>query len=77
MLARLDSMKEHRRDDGMTVDPPYVDASHRASIPSTSSCAALHASRLRAAAARSEGQATVGSWWTGGFICPCHQSGFD
>ena len=24
-----------------------------------------------------EGKATVGAWWTGGFICPCHQSSFD
>jgi ubiquinol-cytochrome c reductase iron-sulfur subunit len=24
-----------------------------------------------------QGKATFGEWWTGGFICPCHQSGFD
>lgn len=23
------------------------------------------------------GQEAVGEWWTGGFVCPCHNSGFD
>jgi ubiquinol-cytochrome c reductase iron-sulfur subunit len=24
-----------------------------------------------------DGKRTVGDWWRGGFICPCHQSGYD
>lgn len=78
MLAQLDSMQEHRRDDGTTVDPPYVDARHRAINPEylvvRGVCTHLGCVPQQRSA---EGQATVGSWWTGGFICPCHQSAFD
>jgi ubiquinol-cytochrome c reductase iron-sulfur subunit len=78
MLAQLDSMKEHRRDDGTTIDPPYVDANHRAINPEylvvRGVCTHLGCVPQQRTAG---GQATAGSWWTGGFICPCHQSGFD
>ena len=30
MLAQIASMRDHWSDDGTTIDPPYVDASHRA-----------------------------------------------
>jgi ubiquinol-cytochrome c reductase iron-sulfur subunit len=78
MLSQLDSMQEHRRDDGATIDPPYVDAQHRAINPEylvvRGVCTHLGCVPQQRAA---EGRATVGAWWTGGFICPCHQSAFD
>ena len=78
MIARIESMKEHWRDDGMTVDPPYVDASHRAINPEylvvRGVCTHLGCVPQKRA---EEGKALVGEWWTGGFICPCHQSSFD
>jgi ubiquinol-cytochrome c reductase iron-sulfur subunit len=78
MLAQLDSMKEHRLDDGKTVDPPYVDSSHRAInaeyLVVRGVCTHLGCVPQKRA---EEGKAALGAWWTGGFICPCHQSGFD
>jgi ubiquinol-cytochrome c reductase iron-sulfur subunit len=78
MVALVDSMKEHRLDDGSTVDPAYVDAGHRAINPEylvvRGVCTHLGCVPQKRA---EEGKATVGAWWTGGFICPCHQSGFD
>ena len=69
---------EHWRDDGTTVDPPYVNATHRAINPEylvvRGVCTHLGCVPQKRA---EEGKATVGEWWTGGFICPCHQSGFD
>ena len=78
MLAQLDSMKEHRRDDGTTIDPPYVDAEHRAINPEylvvRGVCTHLGCVPQQRSA---DDAAAAGAWWTGGFICPCHQSGFD
>jgi ubiquinol-cytochrome c reductase iron-sulfur subunit len=78
MVAQLERMKEHWRDDGTTVDPPYVNATHRAINPEylvvRGVCTHLGCVPQKRA---EEGKATVGEWWTGGFICPCHQSGFD
>src|SRR5262245_17337150 len=78
MIAQLDSMKEHRLDDGTTVDPPYVNASHRAINPEylvvRGVCTHLGCVPQKRG---DEGKATVGPWWSGGFVCPCHQSSFD
>lgn len=78
MVAQLDSMKDHRLDDTVTIDPPYVDPSHRAINPEflvlRGVCTHLGCVPLKR---EEEGKATVGAWWTGGFICPCHQSSFD
>ena len=78
MLAQVDSMKEHRFDDDTTNDPPYVDAKHRAINPEylvlRGVCTHLGCVPQQSA---NEGRTTVGAWWTGGFICPCHQSSFD
>lgn len=78
MVAQLDSMKDHRLDDGTTVDPPYVDASHRA-INSEYLVVRGVCTHLGCVPRKrgEEGKATVGAWWTGGFVCPCHQSSFD
>lgn len=65
-------------EDPTYADPPYVDPEHRA-IDSRyliirGVCTHLGCvPQLK----RDEGKQIVGDWWTGGFICPCHQSGFD
>jgi len=78
MVARIESMRDHWRDDGTTIDPPYVSPSHRAINPEflvvRGVCTHLGCVPQKRA---EEGKATVGEWWTGGFICPCHQSSFD
>ncbi len=78
MIAQLENMREHWRDDGTTVDPPYVNATHRAINPEflvvRGVCTHLGCVPQKRA---EEGKVTVGEWWKGGFICPCHQSGFD
>lgn len=77
MLAQLDSMRSHRLDDA-SEDPTYVDSEHRAINPEylvlRGVCTHLGCVPQQRA---DEGKATLGEWWTGGFICPCHQSGFD
>lgn len=79
MVAQIGSMKDHWRDDGTTIDPPYVDASHRAINPEYLVVRGVctHLGCVPQKRAEGEGRATVGEWWTGGFICPCHQSSFD
>jgi ubiquinol-cytochrome c reductase iron-sulfur subunit len=78
MVAQIASMKDRWRDDGTTVDPPYVDVSHRSIKPEflvvRGVCTHLGCVPQKRA---EQGKATFGEWWTGGFICPCHQSGFD
>lgn len=78
MLAQLDSMAEHRRDAGTDPDPAYVDVNHRAINPEylvlRGVCPHLGCvPRLVGTA----GKRIAGQWWTAGFICPCHVSGFD
>jgi ubiquinol-cytochrome c reductase iron-sulfur subunit len=78
MMAKLDSMRDHLLEDRETIDPPYVDAKHRAINPEylviRGVCTHLGCVPQQKG---EEGKATVGAWWTGGFICPCHQSSFD
>ncbi|HEX6998068.1 MAG TPA: ubiquinol-cytochrome c reductase iron-sulfur subunit [Gammaproteobacteria bacterium] len=64
--------------DATTIDPPYVDPTHRAIMPEflvvRGVCTHLGCvPQIK----REEGKQIVGAWWPGGFICPCHQSGFD
>jgi ubiquinol-cytochrome c reductase iron-sulfur subunit len=77
MLAELESMAEHRRD-ATTRDPPYVDAKHRAINPEylvvSGVCPHLGCVPRQVGAL---GKQAAGAWWTEGFLCPCHVSGFD
>jgi ubiquinol-cytochrome c reductase iron-sulfur subunit len=64
--------------DPALADPSYVDPRHRGIDPEylvlKGVCTHLGCvPRLRG----EDGKQTLGAWWPGGFICPCHQSGFD
>lgn len=64
--------------DSTTADPAYVDPAHRAIDPQylvlRGVCTHLGCvPQIK----HDEGKRMLGDWWTGGFICPCHQSGFD
>jgi ubiquinol-cytochrome c reductase iron-sulfur subunit len=81
MLAKIpttDSLVLDRGTDPDTADPPYVNPEHRAINPEylvlRGVCTHLGCVPQRHDA---DGKKIVGDWWPGGFICPCHQSGFD
>jgi ubiquinol-cytochrome c reductase iron-sulfur subunit len=78
MLQRVAQTAERVLDDGETQDPAYVDAQHRAIDPAylilRGVCTHLGCvPQIK----KDDGKSVMGDWWTGGFICPCHQSGFD
>jgi ubiquinol-cytochrome c reductase iron-sulfur subunit len=60
------------------ADPDYVDPRTRSINPEylvlRGVCTHLGCVPQHKAEA---GKQIVGAWWPGGFICPCHQSGFD
>ena len=60
------------------ADPEYVDREHRAINPEflvvRGVCTHLGCVPVLRG---DDGKRTVGDWWRGGFICPCHQSGYD
>ncbi len=60
------------------ADPAYVDPRHRAINPEflvlRGVCTHLGCVPQKHG---EDGKRVVGDWWPGGFICPCHQSGFD
>lgn len=65
-------------DDPAYVDPPYVDPASRSIDPEylvvSGVCTHLGCvPRIKDEANKQ----SIGEWWTGGFICPCHGSGFD
>jgi len=77
-LATTDALVLDHNADPDRADPPYVDPHHRSINPEflvlRGVCTHLGCvPQLK----DEEGKAIVGDWWPGGFICPCHQSGFD
>src|SRR5690606_32422742 len=78
MLAALEATAE-RVLDASSSDPPYVDPAHRAVDPEylVVSGVCTHLGCVPQHQRRESGARMVGNWWRGGFICPCHQSGFD
>jgi ubiquinol-cytochrome c reductase iron-sulfur subunit len=78
MLGQVAETMDRALDSGAVEDPSYVDSQHRAIDPKylvlRGVCTHLGCvPQLNA----EEGKRVVGDWWTGGFICPCHQSAFD
>jgi ubiquinol-cytochrome c reductase iron-sulfur subunit len=78
MLERVAATAERALDTGSADDPAYVDPQHRAIDPQylvlRGVCTHLGCvPQIKG----EEGKRMLGDWWTGGFICPCHQSGFD
>jgi ubiquinol-cytochrome c reductase iron-sulfur subunit len=77
-LAATDGLQLDTMPDPDYTDPDYIDRENRAIHPEflvvRGVCTHLGCvPELRG----KEGKATLGNWWPGGFICPCHQSGYD
>lgn len=79
MVSALSEMQGRLLDASTNVDPAYVNGEGR-SIESEfliveGVCTHLGCvPRLTSAA---DGQREIGSWWSGGFVCPCHISAYD
>lgn len=77
-LAATDARVLDANADPEYADPAYVDPRHRAIDPEflvlRGVCTHLGCVPQKRGV---DGKKIVGDWWPGGFICPCHQSGFD
>jgi ubiquinol-cytochrome c reductase iron-sulfur subunit len=77
-LASTDALVLDKTPDPDYADPEYVDREHRAISPEflvvRGVCTHLGCVPVLRG---DDGKHTVGDWWRGGFICPCHQSGYD
>jgi ubiquinol-cytochrome c reductase iron-sulfur subunit len=77
-LAATDARVLDANADPEFADPAYVDPRHRAIVPEflvlRGVCTHLGCVPQKRGV---DGKRIVGDWWPGGFICPCHQSGFD
>ena len=75
MLAQLNTTADRLLDTDLLSDPSYVEEPYRSIDPEylvvEGVCTHLGCVPQKFA------EQGVGDWWTGGFICPCHQSGFD
>lgn len=77
-LATTDALRLDTTPDPEYADPDYVDSENRAIDPEFLVVRGVctHLGCVPELRGR-DGKATLGSWWPGGFICPCHQSGYD
>ena len=77
-LAKTDALVLDTTPDPDYTDPNYVDRDNRAINPEflvvRGVCTHLGCVPVLTGA---DGKRTLGAWWPGGFICPCHQSGND
>lgn len=77
-LAKTDELVLDKTPDPDYVDPAYVDARTRAINPEYLVVRGVCTHLGCVPQQKGEiGKQIVGNWWPGGFICPCHQSGFD
>lgn len=78
MLAEL-KITDSEVLDHETQDPSYVDPRNRAINPEYLVLRGVctHLGCVPQLQDEVHGRKIVGNWWSGGFICPCHQSGFD
>jgi ubiquinol-cytochrome c reductase iron-sulfur subunit len=78
MIEQLSNSETRLLDAEPPSDPRYVEAGHRGMRPDylvvEGVCTHLGCVPQKI---EERGTAIVGPWWTGGFICPCHQSAFD
>jgi ubiquinol-cytochrome c reductase iron-sulfur subunit len=86
VLRRTDEMLEalHTSDDRFldtepVSDPVYVSAEQRSLRPEflVVEGVCTHLGCVPQLKSIGEGRQEMGAWWQGGFICPCHHSGFD
>ncbi len=78
MLGQLAAAEPHLIDHE-TVDPPYVQGPHRSANPEylIAEGVCTHLGCVPQLTDAEDGRVAMGGWWPGGFICPCHRSGFD
>ena len=79
LAATRDRRVDQSRDPDRAPDPRYADNELRSINPEflvvEGVCTHLGCvPRLKNA---EQGREAVGDWWAGGFICPCHVSGYD
>jgi ubiquinol-cytochrome c reductase iron-sulfur subunit len=77
-LAATDDLQLDTTPDPDYTDPSYVDPKNRAINPEflvvRGVCTHLGCvPQIKG----EDGKKIIGEWWPGGFICPCHQSGYD
>jgi ubiquinol-cytochrome c reductase iron-sulfur subunit len=79
MLAQLDAAEPYRLAAETTQDPDYVDSARRSIVGEylVIEGVCTHLGCVPQPKTPEAGRAEVGDWWPGGFICPCHRSGFD
>ncbi len=78
MLQQLAAAEPYLQDTE-TQDPSYVQGPHRSTNPEYLIVEGVctHLSCVPQHKDPEDGRAAMGAWWPGGFICPCHRSGFD
>jgi ubiquinol-cytochrome c reductase iron-sulfur subunit len=79
MISALAETNEQLLDEGDSSDPSYVAAERRSIQPEFLIVEGVctHLGCVPRLVSAEDGQRSVGSWWHGGFVCPCHTSGFD
>jgi ubiquinol-cytochrome c reductase iron-sulfur subunit len=79
MLRELDSMSDRMIDVDSTDDPDYASNEGRSILPEflVVEGVCTHLGCVPRLTSAEQGKRAVGKWWTGGFICPCHISGYD
>lgn len=79
MLAKLASAADRLLDTDSLADPAYVQGPHRSINPEylVVEGVCTHLGCVPQKKDEEEGRAAMGNSWSGGFICPCHRSGFD
>ncbi len=78
-LASTDARLLERTPDPEHLDPPYVDPEHRGIRPEYLVVRGVctHLGCVPIERDEASGRPIVGEDWVGGFICPCHFSGYD
>lgn len=79
MISTLSSMENRLLDSGDTTDPVYIANGDRSVRPEFLIVEGVctHLGCVPRLTDAEQGQGVVGEWWQGGFVCPCHISGYD
>jgi ubiquinol-cytochrome c reductase iron-sulfur subunit len=79
MLGKLAAMTDRIIDSEPVADPDYATNESRSIrreyLVVEGVC--THLGCVPRLISAEDGREAVGEWWTGGFLCPCHNSGFD
>ena len=79
MLAAIELTEQRVLDTETADDPDYVSTKTRSIEPEYLVVEGIctHLGCIPRQTAATDGQAMIGDWWRGGFVCPCHVSGYD